>query len=121
MRTDAAALTQIKKRSEDISILRAGGARRVNAGKRHPHSIVPAENTAPGAARDTVEVIFEATALILQREGRDTLTTNHIAERAGVTISTLYQLFRNKEAIVVAFTRREMELALGAGLLRAAG
>lgn len=61
-------------------------------------------------ARKTIDVIFEAAAQILQREGRDALTTNRIAERAGVSIATLYQYFRNKEAVLVALARRELDL-----------
>jgi AcrR family transcriptional regulator len=59
-------------------------------------------------ALDTVEVIFEATARILQREGPAALNTNYIAERAGISVGTLYQYFRNKEAILVAMARREI-------------
>src|SRR5215470_14200781 len=60
-------------------------------------------------ARDTVEIIFEATAQILRREGRDALNTNHISETAGISVGTLYQYFPNKEAILVAMARRELE------------
>jgi AcrR family transcriptional regulator len=57
---------------------------------------------------DTVEVILEATARILQREGPAALNTNYIAERAGISVGTLYQYFSNKEAILVAMARREI-------------
>lgn len=60
-------------------------------------------------AVDTVEAIFEATARILQSEGRAGLNTNHVAERAGVSIGTLYSYFPNKEAILLAMARRETE------------
>jgi AcrR family transcriptional regulator len=59
-------------------------------------------------AIDTVEVIFEATARILQQEGPAALNTNYIAERAGISVGTLYQYFRNKESILVAMARREI-------------
>lgn len=59
-------------------------------------------------AQDTVEIICEATARILQREGRAALNTNHIAERAGISVGTLYQYFPNKEAILVAMARNEL-------------
>jgi AcrR family transcriptional regulator len=59
-------------------------------------------------AQDTVHVILEAAARILQREGRAALNTNHIAERAGISVGTLYQYFPNKEAILVAMARREL-------------
>lgn len=60
-------------------------------------------------ALDTVDTIFEAAARILQSEGKDSFNTNHIAERAGISIGTLYQYFPNKKAILVALARRESE------------
>lgn len=59
-------------------------------------------------ARDTVQIIFEATAQILQREGKSSLNTNYIAEYAGISVGTLYQYFSNKEAILVAMARQEL-------------
>jgi AcrR family transcriptional regulator len=60
-------------------------------------------------ARASVELIFEATARILQRGGRAALNTNAIAEHAGISIGTLYQYFPHKEAIMVAMARRLLE------------
>jgi AcrR family transcriptional regulator len=59
----------------------------------------PAESPAktdrrqPRQARSehTVQLIFEATAQVLRDEGEAALTTNRIAERAGLSIGTLYQ------------------------------
>ncbi|KAB8333796.1 TetR/AcrR family transcriptional regulator [Scytonema tolypothrichoides VB-61278] len=51
-------------------------------------------------SRETVEAILTATAHILIKEGYDTASTNKIAERAGVSIGSLYQYFPSKEAIV---------------------
>lgn len=60
-------------------------------------------------AQVTREAIFEATARILEREGRMALNTNRIAERAGVSIGTLYQYFANKEEILIAMARRRLD------------
>lgn len=60
-------------------------------------------------AVDTVETIFEATARILQSEGRTGLNTNSVAELAGISIGTLYAYFPNKDAILLAMARRETE------------
>ncbi|HEY6359392.1 MAG TPA: TetR/AcrR family transcriptional regulator [Vicinamibacterales bacterium] len=57
-------------------------------------------------SRATVEALLEATADILIREGYAKLTTNRIAERAGVNIASLYQYFPGKEAIVAELRRR---------------
>ena len=67
-------------------------------------------------AAETVAAIFEATAQILQREGRDHLSTNRIAERAGVSIGSLYQYFPDKNAILVALARREFAKGEAAAL-----
>jgi AcrR family transcriptional regulator len=50
--------------------------------------------------------LLEATADILTRHGYAKLTTNRIAERAGVNIASLYQYFPGKEAIVAELRRR---------------
>jgi AcrR family transcriptional regulator len=60
-------------------------------------------------ARHTVEAIFEAAARIIEREGLAALNTNRIAERAGVSIGTLYDYFPNKEALLIAMARRQLE------------
>jgi len=60
-------------------------------------------------ARETIDAIFEASAQILQSEGGHAFNTNRVAERAGISIGTLYQYFPNKRAILVALARRESE------------
>jgi AcrR family transcriptional regulator len=42
------------------------------------------------------------------------LNTNHIAERAGISIGSLYEYFPNKVAILVAMARREIVRATSA-------
>lgn len=50
-------------------------------------------------AKDTKQTILKATAHILLKEGMDKTNTNLIAERAGVSIGSLYQYYKNKEEI----------------------
>lgn len=59
---------------------------------------------APSQARSaqTVQVILAAAADILEHRGFAGYTTNAIAERAGVSIGSLYQYFPGKDAITVA-------------------
>lgn len=64
-------------------------------------------------ARATVDALLEATALLLVEQGWDTLTTNRVAERAGVSIGTLYQYFANKDALVGLLFERFIEEQLG--------
>jgi len=61
-----------------------------------------------------VEVILQATTYILRKSGYDAMTTNLIAERAGVNIASLYQYFPNKQAIVAALLRCHVERLRGA-------
>jgi AcrR family transcriptional regulator len=53
-------------------------------------------------SRITVEAILEATARILTEEGYEKANTNRIAERAGISIGSLYQYFPNKESLMAA-------------------
>jgi AcrR family transcriptional regulator len=48
----------------------------------------------------TVEAIFEATIQVILEVGPDRLTTTRVAERAGVSIGTLYQYFPNKDSLL---------------------
>jgi AcrR family transcriptional regulator len=64
-------------------------------------------------ATETVAAIVEAAAQILEKGGLPGFTTNAVAERAGVSIGTLYQYFADKNALLMALAREEMEKALG--------
>jgi len=50
----------------------------------------------------TVEAIFEATIQVLLSHGVDRLTTTRVAERAGVSVGTLYQYYPNKKSLLFA-------------------
>lgn len=65
-------------------------------------------------AAQTVDAIVEAATQILQSDGEERLTTNRIAERAGVSIGSLYQYFADKEAIVEAIAERERNKVVSA-------
>jgi len=51
-------------------------------------------------ARKTVDRILATTAALLDEVGVDRLTTNLVAERAGVNIASLYAYFPNKYALL---------------------
>jgi len=57
----------------------------------------------------TVEAILEATTHILLKEGIQALTTNHVADRAGVSIGSLYQYFPNKESLVAELIEQHVQ------------
>ena len=50
----------------------------------------------------TVEAISEATVQVLLSHGADRLTTTRVAQRAGVSVGTLYQYYPNKESLLFA-------------------
>jgi AcrR family transcriptional regulator len=58
-----------------------------------------------------VEHILDATARILTSRGWAGTTTNHVAERAGVSIGTLYEYFPSKESLVAALVGRHLDAA----------
>lgn len=53
-------------------------------------------------SRETVASIVESCSRLLVQEPYHAITTDKIAEMAGVSIGSLYQFFANKEAIVAA-------------------
>ena len=59
----------------------------------------------------TVTAILDAAARILTETGYATASTNRIAERAGVSIGSLYEYFPGKEAIYGELRRREAQKA----------
>ncbi len=60
-------------------------------------------------ARQTVEAVLDSVVRILKREGVDAVTTNRIAEVAGVSIGSVYQYFRDKRSIFVALHQRHVD------------
>jgi AcrR family transcriptional regulator len=60
-------------------------------------------------AQETVSAILEAVIGLLKRSGVSAITTNSIAEAAGVSIGSVYQYFPNKRAIFIALHKRHIE------------
>ncbi|MCH8685530.1 TetR/AcrR family transcriptional regulator [Pedomonas mirosovicensis] len=65
-------------------------------------------------ARATVDMLLEATAQVLLNHGYEHATTARIADRAGVSIGSLYQYFPNKEALIAALIERHTERIVAA-------
>src|SRR5260370_7955640 len=59
-------------------------------------------------ARQTVEAVLDAVIRLLKRGGSDAITTNRIAEVAGVSIGSLYQYFPDKPAIFTPLHQRHI-------------
>ena len=69
---------------------------------------LPKPRKAPRQARSQlmVEVILEATARVLGERGYTGTNTNLVAERAGVSVGSVYQYFPNKDSLVTALHER---------------
>lgn len=57
----------------------------------------------------TVDAILQASVQVLLAGGLDRLTTTRVAERAGVSVGTLYQYFPNKRALMATVLERHLE------------
>ncbi|MGL6291802.1 MAG: TetR/AcrR family transcriptional regulator [Silanimonas sp.] len=60
-------------------------------------------------SRFTVDAMVEAATRILERDGLAALTTNRVAELAGVSVGSLYQYFPNKDALLAALMARDTD------------
>jgi AcrR family transcriptional regulator len=60
-------------------------------------------------ARQTVDAILDAVVRLLKREGIKAVTTNRVAEVAGVSIGSVYQYFPDKHALFIALHERHIE------------
>ncbi|CAG4882729.1 TetR/AcrR family transcriptional regulator [Georgfuchsia toluolica] len=70
---------------------------------------IPRKMPTQSRSRVTVEVILEAAAHILATKGYEAFTTNRVAERAGVSIGSLYQYFPNKQSLLAALHARHID------------
>ena len=60
-------------------------------------------------SRQTVEAVREAVQRVVRRHGAGAITTNRVAEAAGISIGSLYQYFPNKQAIFMALHDRHVD------------
>ena len=69
----------------------------------------------PRQARATVtlDAIFEATIQVLVTDGPHRLTTTRVAQRAGVSVGTMYQYFPHKQALFYALNERYLGVLAG--------
>ena len=77
---------------------------RIPDGRGRPRRKTLKPRKMPGQARsrETVSIILEASARILESDGLRGFNTNAIATKAGVSVGSLYQYFPNKDSIVRA-------------------
>ena len=72
------------------------------------NALKPRKTPVQRRSAETVAVILEAAARILELHGFEAFNTNAIAERAGVSIGSLYQYFPNKDALLAGLIEREV-------------
>jgi hypothetical protein len=74
------------------------------------HRAKPRKTPVQARSTATVEAINQATFQVLVSVAADLLTTTGVAERAGVSVGTLYQYFPDKHALLLPWpTIRESE------------
>lgn len=70
--------------------------------------IKPRKTPVQARSAASVQAILEATVQVLLQHGKMKLTTTRVAERAGVSVGTLYQYFPNKSALLQALLRQKL-------------
>ncbi|MFG1497880.1 TetR/AcrR family transcriptional regulator [Saccharospirillum sp. HFRX-1] len=69
----------------------------------------PRKSPTQARSQATVQVILEATIQVLVTQGAAYLTTARIAERAGVSVGSIYQYYPNKQALLLAVLNQHLE------------
>jgi AcrR family transcriptional regulator len=69
-------------------------------------TIAPRKSPRQARSQATVTAILDAAARVLVERGYAATNTNLVAERAGVSVGSLYQYFPNKDALIAALHER---------------
>jgi len=75
-----------------------------------PSLLQPRKTPRQARAAVTIEAIYTATIQLLLADGVSRLTTTRVAERAGVSVGTMYQYYPHKQALLFAVVERQMEI-----------
>lgn len=70
-------------------------------------ALEPRKRPRQARAQATNEALIEAAAQIVAERGLAGFNTNAVAERAGVSIGSLYQYFPNKDSLMAALIERQ--------------
>lgn len=74
----------------------------------HPETLKPRKTPIQARSAITVDAIFKATIQVLLADGAIRLTTTRVAERAGVSVGTMYQYFPHKQALLYAVVQQHL-------------
>ena len=77
--------------------------------QRSPAVLEPRKSPVQARSTASVDAILEATIQVLLSVGKERLTTTRVADRAGLSVGTLYQYFPNKTALLKAVLKRHLE------------
>lgn len=64
-------------------------------------------------SKATVQAIVEAGFICVAERGIAGTTTRHIADRAGISVGSLYEYFRDKQQVYDAMTRHFVDMTVG--------
>ncbi|MBO0797873.1 MAG: TetR/AcrR family transcriptional regulator, partial [Blastocatellia bacterium] len=81
---------------------------------KHQLTLEPRKMPVQARSTVTVEAIYEATIQVLLAVGPDRLTTTRVAERAGVSVGTLYQYFPNKQSLLLSVLEKHVDQVISA-------
>lgn len=84
-----------------------------------PALLKPRKTPRQSRSAATIEAIHAATIQVLLAEGVGRLTTTRVAERAGVSVGTMYQYYPHKQALLFAIVERQLQSIVGAMLAEA--
>jgi AcrR family transcriptional regulator len=97
------------------------GSKKVSVSVVQPENVgTPANRRSPAGTRGRQrrELILDTAADLLAEGGEAAINTNALADRAGISVGSVYQYFANKEEILSALGARYME-QLGGNTLAA--
>jgi AcrR family transcriptional regulator len=72
-------------------------------------TLKPRKSPVQARSAATIDALHVAAIQVLMREGLSRYTTTRIAERAGMSVGSLYQYYPNRDALLAAVLERHLE------------